>query len=194
MAGAKVTVRVYISRDAAALALGADETAAALEKSVRAQGQAIELVRVGSRGMVWLEPLVEVEVAGERIGYGPVSAAQVESLLAAGCQGAAHALRLGVVDQPPFLAKQERLTFARRPHRSARSRPVCEARWLEGLRRALALSGAQVVQEVTDSGLRGRGGAAFPPIMEDRADQQVDQKYVVCNADEGDSARFRIAC
>ena len=109
-----MSVRVFVSRDAAALALGADETALALQKAAQAAGEAIELVRIGSRGMVWLEPLVEVEVAGVRVGYGPVNAADVPALVKAGLfKGAAHALRLGAVHELPFMARQERLTFAR---------------------------------------------------------------------------------
>ena len=193
MAGTQVTVRVYVSRDAAALALGADETAAALVELARGKAD-IELVRIGSRGMVWLEPLVEVEVAGKRVGYGPVTAVQVRALLDAGMlQGAEHALRLGVVDELPFLARQERLTFAR----VGIIDPLDLDQYVahggyKGLRRALGMPGAQVVQEVTDSGLRGRGGAAFPTGIKWKTvlDQQVEQKYVVCNADEGDSGTF----
>jgi len=189
-----MTVRVYVSRDASALALGAEETAAALASAARLKGQDIELVRVGSRGMVWLEPLVEVEVAGRRIGYGPVTAEGVAGLIEAGLlAGAAHPLRLGVVDELPFMARQERLTFAR----VGLIDPVDLDAYLahggyEGLRRALALPGAQIVQQVTDSGLRGRGGAAFPTGIKWKTvhDQPAGQKYVVCNADEGDSGTF----
>ena len=189
-----MSVRVFVSRDAAALALGADETALALQKAAQAAGTAIELVRIGSRGMVWLEPLVEVEIAGARIGYGPVTAAAVPALVQAGLfQGAAHALRLGSVSELPYVARQERLTFAR----VGIIDPLNLDEYVKhggyaGLKRALSLSGAQVVQEVTDSGLRGRGGAAFPTGIKWKTvlDQQADQKYVVCNADEGDSGTF----
>jgi formate dehydrogenase iron-sulfur subunit len=194
MAGSQVTIRIYVSRDAAAIALGADETAAALVELARSKGADVELVRIGSRGMVWLEPLVEVEVAGKRVGYGPVVASQAKALLDAGLlQGADHALRLGVVDELPYIARQERLTFSR----VGIINPVDLDQYLahggyKGLQRALGMSGAQVVQEVTDSGLRGRGGAAFPTGIKWKTvlDQQVEQKYVVCNADEGDSGTF----
>ena len=192
MSGA--AVRVFVSRDAAALALGAEETVAALQRAALAKGARIELVRTGSRGMVWLEPLVEVEVAGERVAYGPVSASAVAGLVDAGLlQGAAHALRLGATLELPFMARQERLTFAR----VGITDPLDLNQYLQhggyaGLKRALSMSGAQVVQEVTDSGLRGRGGAAFPTGIKWKTvlDQQADQKYVVCNADEGDSGTF----
>jgi len=186
--------KVFVSRDAAALALGADETAAALVAAAKAKGQDIELVRIGSRGMVWLEPLVEVEVAGRRVGYGPVAAADVPELLDAGLRsGADHKLKLGIVEELPFIKKQERLTFAR----VGLIDPVDLDQYIAhdgyaGLKRALTLSGAQVVQEVTDSGLRGRGGAAFPTGIKWKTvlDQPAGQKYVVCNADEGDSGTF----
>jgi len=187
-----MAIRIYVSRDAAAQALGADETAAAL---LAAAGADIELVRVGSRGMVWLEPLVEVtDAAGQRIAYGPVMAEQVPELLGAGLlQAAPHALRLGRVEDMPYFAKQERLTFAR----VGIIDPVSVDEYVahggyEGLKRALTLDGAAIVQEVTDSGLRGRGGAAFPTGIKWKTvlQQQEAQKYVVCNADEGDSGTF----
>jgi formate dehydrogenase iron-sulfur subunit len=187
-----MAIRIYVSRDAAAQALGADETAAAL---LAAAGADIELVRVGSRGMVWLEPLVEdTDAAGQRIAYGPVMAEQVPELLGAGLlQAAPHALRLGRVEDMPYFAKQERLTFAR----VGIIDPVSVDEYVahggyEGLKRALTLDGAAIVQEVTDSGLRGRGGAAFPTGIKWKTvlQQQEAQKYVVCNADEGDSGTF----
>ena len=187
-----MAIRIYVSRDAAAQALGADETAAAL---LAAAGAEIELVRVGSRGMVWLEPLVEVtDAAGQRIAYGPVMAEQVTELLGAGLlQAAPHPLRLGRVEDMPYFAKQERLTFAR----VGIIDPVSVDEYVahggyEGLKRALTLDGATIVQEVTDSGLRGRGGAAFPTGIKWKTvlQQQTAQKYVVCNADEGDSGTF----
>ncbi len=187
-----MAIRIYVSRDAAAQALGADETAAAL---LAAAGADIELVRVGSRGMVWLEPLVEVtDAAGQRIAYGPVMAEQVTELLGAGLlQAAPHPLRLGRVEDMPYFAKQERLTFAR----VGIIDPVSVDEYVahggyEGLKRALTLDGATIVQEVTDSGLRGRGGAAFPTGIKWKTvlQQQTAQKYVVCNADEGDSGTF----
>lgn len=189
-----MSIKVYVSRDASALALGADETAAALLAAARSAGQGIELVRTGSRGMVWLEPLVEVEVGGKRIGYGPVVAEHVPALVEAGLfKGADHRLSLGVVDELPFMARQERLTFAR----VGLIDPVDLDQYVahdgyEGLKSALRISGAQVVQQVTDSGLRGRGGAAFPTGIKWKTvlDQPAGQKYVVCNADEGDSGTF----
>jgi len=195
MAQALMAALLYVSCDAAAEALGVDETVVALQAAAKARGVQIQLKRVGSRGMVWLEPLVEVEdAAGHRIAYGPVTADHVPELVAAGLFDAKpHALRLGRVEDIPYFAKQERLTFARVGVIEPCSIDEYVAHGgYEGLKRALTLSGAAVVQEVTDSGLRGRGGAAFPTGIKWKTvhDQPAGPKYVVCNADEGDSGTF----
>ena len=187
-------VTVYVPRDAAALAVGADAVARALQEACAARGETLQLVRNGSRGLFWLEPLVEVQTPQGRIAYGPVAPEDVPDLLDAGLlQGAAHPLCLGPTEAIPYLARQQRLTFARMGLTDPLSLTDYEGHdgWA-GLRRALGLSGAQVVDEVLQSGLRGRGGAAFPAgikwktVLEARA----PHKYVVCNADEGDSGTF----
>jgi formate dehydrogenase iron-sulfur subunit len=190
-----MTTRLYLSCDAAAEALGANETAVALLAAAVARGRQVELKRVGSRGMVWLEPLLEVEdSAGQRIAYGPVTAERVDELVEAGLfEAKPHALRLGRVEDLPWFAKQERLTFARVGVIEPGNVDEYVAHGgYAGLQRALKLTGAAVVQEVTDSGLRGRGGAAFPTGIKWQTvlDQPAGQKYVVCNADEGDSGTF----
>jgi formate dehydrogenase iron-sulfur subunit len=190
-----MTTRLYLSCDAAADALGANETAVALLAAAAASGVEIELKRVGSRGMVWLEPLLEVEdSAGQRIAYGPATAERVDELVRAGLfEARPHALRLGRVEDLPYFARQQRLTF----ERVGVIEPCNVDEYVAhggyaGLRRALTLTGAAIVQEVTDSGLRGRGGAAFPTGIKWKTvlDQPAGQKYVVCNADEGDSGTF----
>jgi len=195
VAQAVMATRVYVSCDASALALGADETVAALQLAAHSRGAPVEIKRVGTRGMLWLEPLVEVEdAAGRRIAYGPVTADGVEALVASGLfDAAAHELRLGRVEDFSYFAKQERLAFAR----VGVIEPCNVDEFLAqggyaGLERALSRSGAEVVQAVIDSGLRGRGGAAFPTGVKWKTvlDQAADTKYVVCNADEGDSGTF----
>ena len=189
-----MTIRIYVPRDSAALALGADEVSAVIALQARQRGIAIELVRNGSRGLFWLEPLVEVETDQGRVAYGPVEPQDVAGLFDAGFHtGGAHALSLGLTDQIEFLRKQERLTFAR----MGVTDPVSLADYqahegYAGLRRALGLAPGEVVQQVLDSGLRGRGGAAFPAGIKWRtvAAAQAAQKYVVCNADEGDSGTY----
>ena len=184
-------VRLYVPKDATARSLGADEVAAALAAH---GGARVEIVRTGSRGMFWLEPLVEVATPAGRVGYGPVSAVDVPALLAAGLlDGREHALRIGVVAEHPYLKSQQRLTFAR----VGIVDPGSVADYVahggyRGLERALAMSPADIVKAVTDSGLRGRGGAAFPTGIKWKTvlDQQAPQKYVTCNADEGDSGTF----
>jgi len=187
-------VTVYVPRDAAALAVGADAVAAAIEREAARRNTPVRVVRNGSRGLLWLEPLVEIATPAGRVAYGPVASADVPALLDAGwLRGAAHALCHGLTDEIPYLKRQERLTFAR----VGVTDPLSPADYaahggLQGLRRALALAPADIVQAVTDSGLRGRGGAAFPTGIKWRTvlGTPADQKYIVCNADEGDSGTF----
>ena len=186
-------IKLYVPRDSAALALGADDTATALAAEAARRGINIELVRNGSRGLFWLEPLVEVATAQGRVAYGPVLADDVPALFDALLAGAAHPLCHGLTDDIPYLKNQERLTFARVGITDPLSLDDYQAHeGFAGLRNALALSGNDIVQAVLDSGLRGRGGAAFPAGIKWRtvAQAQAAQKYVVCNADEGDSGTF----
>lgn len=191
---ALAATRIYVPRDAAALAVGADAVAQALQRECEARGLAVELVRNGSRGLLWLETLVEVETAQGRVAYGPVQAADVAGLLDAGMlQGRPHALCHGLTEQIPYLARQERLTFARVGLIAPLSLQDYEAHggW-QGLKAAAAMAPEAVVQQVLDSGLRGRGGAAFPAGIKWKtvAAAKGAQKYIACNADEGDSGTF----
>lgn len=179
---------VFVPRDAAALAVGADAVAAAIAVQAKARGQEIELVRNGSRGLLWLEPLVEVQTPAGRVAYGPVSATDVASLFTADfLQGGTHPLALGPTEAIPAFARQQRLTFAR----CGLGDPLAPVPWA-GLQAARALAPEAIVLQVLDSGLRGRGGAAFPAGIKWRTVAQTPsaQKYVVCNADEGDSGTF----
>jgi formate dehydrogenase iron-sulfur subunit len=189
------TIKVYVPRDSAALAVGADRVARAIAAEAEARGLAVGLVRNGTRGLFWLEPLVEVATPAGRVGYGPVTPADVSGLFDAGLLqgGAGHALALGPVDEIPYLKKQERLSFARMGVTDPLSLADYEA--LEGwagLRRAVTMAPADIVQQVLDSGLRGRGGAAFPAGIKWKTvlGATSAQKYIVCNADEGDSGTF----
>jgi formate dehydrogenase iron-sulfur subunit len=189
-----MSTKIFVPCDSAALALGADDVAAAIALQAGQRGLSIELVRNGSRGMFWLEPLVEVDTPAGRIAYGPVSAADVAGLFDAQFHlGEAHRLCLGLTEALPYLRQQERLTFARMGITDPLSLSDFEAHGgYAGLRHALTLEAAAVVQQVLDSGLRGRGGAAFPAGIKWRtvAAAQSPQKYIVCNADEGDSGTY----
>jgi formate dehydrogenase iron-sulfur subunit len=186
--------RLFVPKDVCALALGADEVVAAIRSAARARNVAVEIVRTGSRGLFFLEPLIEVETAQGRIGYGSVAAADVPGLFDADfLAGGAHGLRIGKPEDHPFLARQTRLTFAR----SGIVDPVAIADYAalggwRGLTRAFEIGPAAALAEVTRSGLRGRGGAGFPTGIKWKtvADTSADRKYVVCNADEGDSGTF----
>jgi formate dehydrogenase iron-sulfur subunit len=185
---------IWIPKDASALSLGAEAVASAIAAGAKARGRDLRLRRNGSRGLYWLEPLIEVETAAGRIAYGPVTAADVPGLLDAGLlDGAPHALRLGDIAKHEWLASQQRLTGARLG--------VVDPADLDdyithggyaGLNAALGLAPADIVRTVTDSGLRGRGGAAFPTGIKWQTvhDQKAAQKYITCNADEGDSGTF----
>ena len=185
---------VYVPRDAAALSLGAERVAAAIEAEAANRDVDLEIVRNGTRGLCWLEPLVEVKTSSGRIGYGPLTPADVPGLFDRGfLDGAAHPRRVGEIDAVPYFAKQERLTFERvgLVDPSSLDDYLAHAGY-EGLTRALAMGPSAIVQEVTDSGLRGRGGAAFPTGIKWKTvlDEPAAQKYVTCNADEGDSGTF----
>ena len=185
---------VYLPRDAAALAMDADAVAQAIEHEASRRGLAVQLVRNGSRGMLWLEPLAEVATPAGRIAYGPVQPDDVPGLFDAGwLQGASHALCLGPTEDIPYLKKQQRLTFARVGITDPLSTQDYAAHGgMQGLQRALAMTPQQIVDEVTASGLRGRGGAAFPTGIKWKTvlTTPARQKYIVCNADEGDSGTY----
>jgi formate dehydrogenase iron-sulfur subunit len=182
--------RIYVPRDALALACGADEVAAALQ----AAHPGATIVRNGSRGMHWLEPLVEVETPQGRIGYGPIAPQDVPGLVAAGlADGGDHPKCIGRPEDQPFLQKQTRITFSRSGLTDPTNLHDYKAfGGLDGLQRALAMTQDAIVDEVTKSGLRGRGGAGFPTGIKWRTVMQARaaQKYIVCNADEGDSGTF----
>ena len=188
------TTRIYVPRDAAARSVGADETARAILMEAQRRGIDIELVRNGSRGLLWLEPLVEVSTAAGRVAYGPVQPKDVESLFEAGFLGGKpHALGLGLTEEIPYFKNQERLTFARVGVTDPRSiQDYIDHGGYRGLTAALAMEPAAIVAAVTASGLRGRGGAAFPAGIKWKTvlGASATQKYIVCNADEGDSGTF----
>lgn len=180
-------MKIYVPLDSAAKALGADEVAEAIVSEAAARGLDVQLIRNGTRGMIWLEPLVELDQNGVRVGYGPVTVADVPALLDG------KLASLGPVEEIPFFARQTRLTFARCGVIDPLDLADYEAHGgLAGLRRAIGMTGAEIVREVTESGLRGRGGAGFPTGIKWNTvlGAQADRKYIVCNADEGDSGTF----
>jgi formate dehydrogenase iron-sulfur subunit len=187
-------IRIYVPRDATALSLGAESVARAISAEAARRGLAVQIVRNGSRGLFWLEPLVEIATVAGRHAYGPVAPKDVAGLFEAGfLEGRGHALHLGPTGEIPELKSQQRLTFAR----VGIIDPVNVADYVahggyRGLSRALAMQPAEIVEAVTQSGLRGRGGAAFPTGIKWKTvlDQPPPQKYVTCNADEGDSGTF----
>lgn len=193
-----MTKRIFVPRDAAAVACGADEIAQRITTLFRQSDYNGTIVRNGSRGMLWLEPLVEVEDDGQRYAFGPMTLADVDGLVAELVRGTPAAdikmdCALGLTEEIPYFKRQIRLTFAR----CGITDPVSLADYkahggYKGLEKALALTPAEIVNQVKESGLRGRGGAGFPTGIKWQTvlDAQADQKYIVCNADEGDSGTF----
>ena len=187
-------IKIYVPRDSSAKAVGADEVALAITAEAVAQKISVQIIRNSSRGMAWLETFVEVETPKGRVGYGPIEVGDVKRLFAAKFyEGGKHQLGHGLVEDLPYLKNQERLTFAR----AGITDPVSLSDYIthggfEGLNKALTLGGAAIVAEVIESGLRGRGGAAFPTGIKWKTvhDTSATQKYVCCNADEGDSGTF----
>jgi formate dehydrogenase iron-sulfur subunit len=186
--------RVFIPNDSAALAVGADAVARALQEEAEKRKLPVEIARTGSRGLYWLEPLLEVETPRGRVGYGPLAASDAAPLLGAGLlEGRDHAKSIGIVDAHPWLKRQTRITFARCGITDPLSLAGYESHGgLKGLRRALEVGPAATIDTVTRSGLRGRGGAGFPTGVKWKtaADAQATRKYIVCNADEGDSGTY----
>jgi len=186
-----MSTRIYVPCDSAALAVGADAVAAAIAREAARRGLDVEIVRNGTRGLLWLEPLVEVATPQGRIGFGPVDAGDVGALFDA--EFGSHPLALGLVEQIPYLARQQRLTFARIGITDPLSLDDYRAHGgYRGLHNALLMAPSEIVAAVTASGLRGRGGAAFPTGIKWNTVLKAPglEKYIVCNADEGDSGTF----
>ncbi|MWJ29093.1 formate dehydrogenase [Halomonas sp. ZH2S] len=190
-----MSFRVFVPRDTTALSLGADAVAARLEREAATRGLEMTVVRNGSRGAAWLEPLVEVETVNGRVAYGPVTPGDVPALLDSGLLegNVSHPLARGLTEEIDYFARQQRLTFARIGITDPLSIDDYRAhRGFCGLEAALRREPQDIVEEVKASGLRGRGGAAFPTGIKWQTvlDTPADQKYIVCNADEGDSGTF----
>lgn len=187
-------VTIWVPCDSAARSVGADMVAELLAAEAASRGLEIRIKRNGSRGLFWLETLVEVEIDGQRIGYGPVSPGDIPGLLDAGLlSGAKHDLALGPVEEIDFLERQTRVTFRRCGVISPLDLDDYAANggWV-GLKRAISMTPSEIVEEVLDSGLRGRGGAGFPAGIKWKTvlGETRTPKYICCNADEGDSGAF----
>ncbi len=186
-------LRIFVPRDAGSVAVGADEVALALEQAAASRGTPLEIVRTGSRGLYWLEPMVEVATPQGRVAFGPLTPADAAAVLEAMVVDGPHPLRLGIAENIPWLKRQARLTFARCGVVDPRSIEDYRAhQGYKGLERALELGSEGILADVTASGLRGRGGAGFPTGIKWKtvAQTSADRKYIVCNADEGDSGTF----
>ena len=186
--------QIFISCDSAAVALGADVIVEKINAESKSRGIDVKVNRNSTRGMFWLEPLVEVQTSSGRVAYGPIQSADVSDLFDCGfLEGHSHIKYLGLTEQIPYLAKQQRLTFSR----MGVTKPLSILDYKShggflGLKKALQNGAEFILKELLDSGLRGRGGAAFPAGVKWKTVQQTEgeQKFVVCNADEGDSGTY----
>ena len=186
--------RVYVPRETASVSVGADDVAIAIARHAKETGANIELVRNGSWGASWLEPLVEVLVNDKRIAYGNVETGDVAGLFESGfLEGGEHDKRLGPINEIPYLINQDRWTF----WRCGLVEPLNLDDFLahqgfKAFQKAVELGPQAVIDAIKESGLRGRGGAGFPAGIKWQtvADAKGDQKYIACNADEGDSGTF----
>jgi formate dehydrogenase iron-sulfur subunit len=189
-----MSITLYIPREATAVSLGAERIAQAVAEEAGRRGEVVTIIRNGSRGLFWLEPLVEVQTANGRVAYGPVRIADLSSLFASDwLRGGEHPLRQGPTESIPYLKNQQRLTCERIGVIDPLSlHDYCAHDGYAGLRTALTMTKTDIVSAVTESGLRGRGGAAFPTGIKWKTVLEAagDQKYIVCNADEGDSGTF----
>jgi formate dehydrogenase iron-sulfur subunit len=186
-------MRLFVPGDAAAASVGADDVAYALQTVIGMRKLDVQLTRTGSRGLFWLEPLVEAETPRGRIAFANVKPHEVEQLLDAVLTGAPHPTSLGAVDSIPALARQRRLTFARVGVIDPLSVEDFRSHGgLCGWAKAEVMEPPAIVEAVTRSGLRGRGGAGFPTGIKWKTvlEAPSPRKYVVCNADEGDSGTF----
>ena len=189
-----MTTKIYIPRDSSAIGMGADSVAKQVLSVSDSLNKDVEVVRNGSRGLVWMEPLLEVETESGRKGFANVAVDDVEGLVKSDfTEAGSRDKSVGLVEEVPYLKNQERLCFARNGITNPTSiEDYIEYGGFRGLNSALDLDGKSIVDIVTDSGLRGRGGAAFPTGIKWNTvlNCQADQKYIVCNADEGDSGTF----
>lgn len=189
-----MTISIAIPRETTALSLGADDVAALIAETAKSLSHDVQIIRNSSRGASWLEPMVEIKLGDESIAYGPVSTDDVASLFEADfLSGGEHALKLGPVQEIPYLKAQKRTVFERLGQSSPLDLEAYrEAGGYKGLEAALDMSPQNIVDDVKTSGLRGRGGAAFPAGIKWQTvlDAQAEQKYICCNADEGDSGTF----
>lgn len=188
------SIKIFIPKDSASTSVGANYVAAEISNLAKKKNIDLEIIRTGSRGMLWLEPLVEIETARGRIGFGPVTVNDVASLFDSDFLNKQdHPLSLGVVDELPWLKKQQRLTFKRVGIIDPLNLDDYQnLGGLTGLRKALKLTPEEITKTVTESGLRGRGGAGFPAGIKWNTVRETvaDQKYICANADEGDSGTF----
>jgi len=188
------STKIFIPRDTASISMGGDEVAIIIEEIAQKEKKEVTIIRNGSWGMSWLEPLIEIEIEGHRVAYGPISETDVIDLFEADfLKGGSHPLKLGNTNDIAYLKNQQRWTFRRCGLIDPASiEDYIKNRGFSGLEIALQKGSSHVLKELEKSGLRGRGGAGFPTAIKWQTvtNAEGDQKYIACNADEGDSGTF----
>jgi NADH-quinone oxidoreductase subunit F len=178
------------------LAAGAAQVGAALAPALAPYGLVVK--PTGCVGMCHAEPLVEiVDQRGEGWVYGKVTPERarriVESHVAEGKPVTEWLVRGGEATAGNYLERQQRIVLRNCGVIDPDSiEDYVAAGGYQGLAKALQLKPEEVVDQVTKSGLRGRGGAGFSTGLKWHLTRIVpgDAKYVVCNADEGDPGAF----
>jgi NADH-quinone oxidoreductase subunit F len=198
---------IYVGAASCGLAAGAAEVVRAIEGHLEKKGYAADVLKVGCIGPCYLEPLVDVQMPGRpRISYSGVTPDLARALLDSflergevfrnrlvGHFGADELDGAPKFFEHPMLARQVRVVLRNCgiidpdnvDHYLARD-------GYRGFEKCLALSGEQVLEIVQNSGLRGRGGAGFPTWRKWKICRETasDQRYLICNADEGDPGAF----
>jgi len=189
-------------------AAGAMHTWKATEKALEDNGVDADLVEVGCIGPCYLEPFMDLKLPGKpRISYSNVTPEKAERIISDffkedkiptrdlvghfGEEGDLDGMRL--FWDHPMLKKQVRLVL----RNCGIIDPTSIDHYLandgyRGLEKALSMTPDEVIQVVKDAGIRGRGGAGFPTGLKWKfcRDAVGDQKYMICNADEGDPGAF----
>ena len=150
--------------------------------------------KVGCNGLCFAEPIVEVITdEGESILYGRLEEKSAIALAESAKSGSLMTENRLTEDELNFLNGQKRIVLSGCGKIDPESiDSYIENGGYEALKKALELGSDGIIEEIKKSGLRGRGGAGFPTHIkwQSAKNSAGDEKYIVCNADEGDPGAF----
>lgn len=189
-------MKVIIGQGSCGIATGAKKTQAEFEAQVKNHGVNVELDLTGCVGTCYLEPIVDVyEDDGKMTRYVKVQPDKVEKIVTEHLKGGKPVEEYAISEEDEqFIGKQQRVVLRH-----------CGLINPEKIEEYLAVGGYEatkkvvtsmtqdeVIEEIKVSGLRGRGGAGFPTWFKWNAAKANPgkNKYIVCNADEGDPGAF----